>query len=93
MGLLAVGGGCYGLTRIHQPLAALVIAAPYVLAAIVFVVTGATRQRQASAFLWSHSPRRSTRRGFALGDTAPLARDAGVRRSGRSYMSEIKRTK
>jgi hypothetical protein len=40
MGLLAVGGGCYGLTRIHQQQGALVIAAPYILAAIAFVVMG-----------------------------------------------------
>jgi hypothetical protein len=48
MGLLAVGGGCYGLTRIHQQLDALVIATPYILVAIVFVVTGATRKAEAA---------------------------------------------
>jgi len=58
MGLLAVGGGCYGLTRIHQPFDALVIAAPYVVAALLFVVTGASRQRPASAFQAAHTDNR-----------------------------------
>ncbi|WP_437977124.1 hypothetical protein WMF11_08635 [Sorangium sp. So ce295] len=42
-GLLAIGGASYGLTRVHQPFDALVIASPYVLSAIVFVITGARR--------------------------------------------------
>jgi hypothetical protein len=45
MGLLAVGGGTYGLTQIHQPLDALLIASPYVVASVVFVVTGAGGKR------------------------------------------------
>lgn len=44
MGLIGVGGASYGLIRIHPQLGALVIAAPYVLAAVVFVVTGASRK-------------------------------------------------
>lgn len=49
MGLLAVAGGTYGLLQLQQALDAVLISAPYVVASVVFVVTGATQHTNPTA--------------------------------------------